>query len=317
MREEFPKLQKILHEPEPLWMKRKREGYKTMTAGQSFYAPHKRRNRPSEKVFPEGKYPYYCSLVLEAALELNPSTRPQYIEIVRAIARPRIQEYKQELMFLQPDRLIAASEALDERYTQHPELKDGDIDQLNNAADNFLVKYETNPDFIYHRQCVEKFILTGFNSEEWLEPRITGETSKFLSWAVATRSAMDAENVTFDELDKKRMGERFWVLQDQTNDVTNRTDRRLRKEMKNITRYWNYHINHEDPLYLCARLWYIAQIVKNSLVVASQLGEYKGFKLPLFAYPRTARNQIKDFDLAMFPPALSQNVTNASTKKEC
>ena len=75
--DELPKLQKILHQPEPLWMKRKREGYKTMTAGQSFYAPYKRRNRPSEEAFPQGKYPYYCALVLEAALELNPSLRPQ------------------------------------------------------------------------------------------------------------------------------------------------------------------------------------------------------------------------------------------------
>ena len=297
--DELPKLQKILHQPEPLWMKRKREGYKTMTAGQSFYAPYKRRNRPSEEAFPQGKYPYYCALVLEAALELNPSLRPQYIEVVRAIARPGIQEYKQELLFLKPDKLIAASKALDERYVHNPELKLNDEDVLMDEAGNFFSKYETNPDFIFHRHCIEKFILVGMNSEEWLEARITAETSKYLAWAVAVRSAMDAENITFDELDKKRMGDRWWVMQDQTNDVTNRADRRLRGKMKNIARDWNYHINHEDPLYLCARLWYVARIVKNSLVVASQLGDYNGYKLLVFAYPRTAQNKIKDFDKAM------------------
>jgi hypothetical protein len=201
--DEIPKLKKMLYDQEPLWMKRKREGQKTMTAGQSFYAPHKRRNHPGEEVFPQGKYPYYCALVLEAALELNPSIRPQYIEIVRAIARPGIQEYRQELMFLQPGRLIAASKSLDERYAHHPELKDEDIDTLNNAADNFLAKYVNNPDFVFHRQCVDRFILTGFNYSEWIEPRILADTSKFLSWAVAVRSAMDAENVTFTQLDQQ------------------------------------------------------------------------------------------------------------------
>jgi hypothetical protein len=308
--DELPKLQKILHEPEPLWMKRKREGQKTMTAGQSFYAPHKRRNRPGE-VFPEGKYPYYCSLVLEAALELNPSIRALYIEIVRSITRPGIQEYRQELMFLQPSKMIAAFNALDERFTQHPDLIDGDVETLNNAANNFFQKYVNNPDFIYHRECVKKFILTGFNSEEWLKPRITGETSKFLAWAVATRSAMDSENVTFAQLDQRRMQDRYWVMQTHTDDIMNRPDKRIRANMKGIASDWRYSINHEDPLYLCARLWYVGKIIKNSLVIACQIGEYNGFKLPVYAYPRTAQNKIKDFDLAMFPKVSPDN-----TKKD-
>ena len=310
MSDEIPKLKKMLYDQEPLWMKRKREGQKTMTAGQSFYAPHKRRNHPGEEVFPQGKYPYYCALVLEAALELNPSIRPQYIEIVRAIARPGIQEYRQELMFLQPGRLIAASKSLDERYAHHPELKDEDIDTLNNAADNFLAKYVNNPDFVFHRQCVDRFILTGFNYSEWIEPRILADTSKFLSWAVAVRSAMDAENVTFTQLDQQRMQERYWVMQTPTDDIMSRPDKRLRGNMKAIASDWRYSINHEDPLYLCARLWYVGKIIKNSLVIACQLGEYNGFKLPVYAYPRTAQNKIKDFDLAMFPKVLSVDNTN-------
>ena len=258
-----------------------------------------------KKCFPKGKYSYYCSLVLEAALELNPSIRPLYIEIVRSIARPGIQEYRQELMFLQPDKLIAAFNALDERFTQHPELIDGGVETLNNAANNFLDTY--NPDLINHRQCVEKFILTGFNSQEWMEPKITAETSKFLSWAIAMRSAMDSENVTFTQLDQQRMQERYWVMQTPTDDIMSRPDKRLRGNMKAIASDWRYFINHEDPLYLCSRLWYVGRIIKNSLVIACQLGEYNGFRLPVFAYPRTAQNKIKDFDLAMFPKVSPDN----------
>ncbi len=253
---------------------RARERQRTLTAGKSFYAPFKVQYKTGERdSFPEGKAVYYASLCIEAGLELNPSIRPLYIEIIRSLNSPRIKEYRSELQAAQS------------------------LKALQNI--NFLSCIE-HPDFLYFQRCVSKFILHGFNHRSCIEdnPKITAGKSHYLALAVAVGSAIEYEESSFGQLDNKLQGDNYRVMQERRDNITNRQDQERRKRLHIIAKKYDLHLIHEDGLYELAKLWYVARVVKDNLTVASQIQEYNGYALPAFSNPGTAYHKIHDFDIA-------------------
>jgi hypothetical protein len=301
MPDEIPKLKNVLRETtEPAWMKRR-----VLSAGRSAYVPWRNRN-DRDIEFPEKKYCYLAGLVLDAGLELNPDIRPAYVDCVTALVSEGLRQYRDELLFLTPDKMLSMHQDLAAwEETATDEQIDIKARELADTIISFYNRHQNHPDFKVYQDCVQRLILKGFNNARWLDdgkPRITGDNSPFLVWAISARSAADAENVTFAELDAKRMGDKYWVMQDKTDDITNRPDKRIRAEMTDIAWLSDLHISHEEPQLLLARLWYVAIVVKDNLTACCGLSAYNGVPIYRCNYPSTADYKLRDINLAMIPP---------------
>jgi len=257
-----------------IYDQRVRKRQRILTAGKSFYAPFKTQYKTGESdSFPEGKAVYYASLCIEAGLELNPSIRPLYIEIIRSLNSPGIKEYRSNLK---------ASQNLN------------DLHKIN------FLSYVEHPDCVFFQECVSKFILRGFNHKSFIKdnPKITASKSHYLALAVAVSSATEYEDSSFGQLDNKLLGDNYRVMQERRDNITIRQDQERRKRLHTIAKKYDMHLIHEDGLYALAKLWYVARVIMDNLTVASQLQEYNGYELPGFNNPGTAYHKIHDFDIA-------------------
>lgn len=250
---------------------------RVMSAGRSFNSPFKGQYDKQDE-FPQGKYVYYCALVVEAALELNPAIRPLYVEAVSALNCLETMKFEADIW------------------------KQNNSDSIPlvkmDAANIFGNDYRESQGFKHYQDCVSTFILKGFNHDP-REPKITGDKGTYLALAISIGTAAESKGTTFKELDAIRMKDNYRVMQNDTNHITNRPDREKRKRISAIKQQYDLHLVHEEGLYELAKLWYFAYVIKDNLTVASQLGDYHGVNIPTFSNPGTAHNKLRDFTAAM------------------
>lgn len=216
------------------------------------------------KLSANSELPYLAALCNEACLELNPFARQLYVEIVAMMKRPKITEIFSK-------DLIADTECLDCQ----------DFKDLESQVSKYILKV------FNHRDFADKPRIDPANKKAWQLP-----------FAVTVTAGVESMDLTFAELDQKVMGDYYRVMQNKTNSLTNRADRARRKRLKAVADKIGLNLIHEDSRYELAKLWYVARVIKNNLTVASQLTEYEGHVLPYFAYPGTAHNKIRPFDIA-------------------
>jgi hypothetical protein len=248
------------------------------TAGKSFYAPFTRGQNKDRLSEQENKYVYYCALAHEACLELNPKARRSFLEVLRVAGSESVRKYQGDVLA-----------------------------EIKNAPLNTVTELSDGQNIIKPLiESVKTYILEVFNHDKE-SPRIipSSENSVYLTMAITSCALVECRNLTFEDLDRQIMGENYWVMQDQTDDIHNRPDRRRRKRLKEIAKAANCtHLIHENPLYGLAKLWYFAYVIKDNLTVASQLGKYQysdgtpEIEIPSFAFPGTAYNKIHAFSLA-------------------
>ncbi|MBI2849892.1 MAG: hypothetical protein HYX80_02475 [Chloroflexi bacterium] len=252
---------------------------RAMTAGNSFNAPFKAQPDKND-IFPQGKYVYYCALVVEAALEMNPAVRPLFVDAINALNFIEMMTFDNSI-----------NSFFSTQSNTIPLVANGEIKRItSNCQDSRgLGNYQ---------EAVIKFINKAFPI-----PNIQIVEGSYLVFAISTGTAIEHKGTTFAELDQKRMKDDYRVMQYNTDDITNRPDRGRRKRMSLIKQQYKLHLAHEDALYGLAKLWYFAYIIKKNLTVASQLGEYKVgdqvIIIPVFSNPGTAHNKLHDFTLAM------------------
>ncbi len=265
-----------------------REAQRKATAGRSFYAPFK---RPGAKPaitdqfdVRENKYLYYCALLSEACLELNPAARKSFVEIINAT--------KSEGMVAFRNETIAVTE-----YAQ----KNRNAEYLNPLKD-LPEEYEDSLS-----KCIAlvgPYIRHFFNhDQENLNIIPENIDSGYLTLAIALCALVEGKGTTFDEVNQGMLGDNYWVLQDDTDDINNRPDRRRRHRLAEMAKIAGWHIVKEAPLYELAKLWYVAYVINGNLAT-SLLGYYKipgtdrEISLPKIYHEATAWRNLHDFILA-------------------
>jgi hypothetical protein len=269
------------------------KNYKTVrrrvvTAGRSFYAPFKRPGAEPAVTdvldVQESKYLYYCALVHEAALELNPKTRNPFLEIINATKSDGMASFQNETIAIK-------------KYVQE-----------NNNTE-FLKPLIDLPEE-YEKPLSDCIGLVGpyiksFFNHDIENPKIKPNSldSGYLTLAIGLCALVESREKTFDDVNRAMMGESYWVLQDKTDDISNRPDRRQRHAIVELAQELGWHLIKEEPLYELAKLWYVARVIKNDLA-KSLIGEYQipgtdtVISLPKIYHPATAFRNIHDFDLA-------------------